>query len=97
MYSGANTSTSCTNRGKDSHRFYNYGFTIPTDATIAGAEVCCNARPVSTANTSNKTREGPSNDESSHSKVCRWLQNSVWISPGVCERRSTEVRLFSFV
>jgi hypothetical protein len=42
--SGTNTSTSCTNSGKDKHRFYNYGFTIPAGATIKGIEVKLNAK-----------------------------------------------------
>lgn len=37
--SGTNTTLSCTNTGKDRHRFYNYGFTIPAGSTINGIEV----------------------------------------------------------
>ncbi len=37
--SGTNTNLSCTDAGKDRHRFYNYGFTVPTGATVNGIEV----------------------------------------------------------
>ena len=46
--SGTNTNTGCTNTGKDRHRFYNYGFTIPSGATINGIEVRLDARVDST-------------------------------------------------
>ncbi len=46
--SGSGTSTSCTSAAKDKHRFFNYGFTIPTSATIAGIEVRLDARADST-------------------------------------------------
>ncbi|MFP5413893.1 MAG: S8 family peptidase [Gammaproteobacteria bacterium] len=42
--SGTNTSTSCTDVGKDKHRFYNFGFSIPTSATIKGLQVRLTAR-----------------------------------------------------
>jgi YVTN family beta-propeller protein len=48
--SGTGTSTSCTNSGKDKHRFYNYGFTFPAGATIEGIEVRLDARADSTSN-----------------------------------------------
>lgn len=41
--SGSNTSTSCGNAGKDKHRYYNYGFNIPTTSVIKGLEVRLNA------------------------------------------------------
>jgi hypothetical protein len=47
--SGSGTSTSCTSAAKDKHRLFNYGFTIPTGATIAGIEVRLDARADSTA------------------------------------------------
>ncbi len=37
--SGTNSNTSCTNSGKDKHLFYNYGFNVPSGATIQGIEV----------------------------------------------------------
>ncbi|MBI3173982.1 MAG: hypothetical protein HYZ25_09695 [Chloroflexi bacterium] len=37
--SGTNSNTSCTNSGKDKHLFYNYGFSIPSGATVQGIEV----------------------------------------------------------
>lgn len=37
--SGSGTGTNCTGADKDKHRFYNYGFSIPTGATIDGIEV----------------------------------------------------------
>ena len=46
--SGSGTSTSCTNTGKDRHRFFNYGFAIPTEMSIAGIEVRLDARADST-------------------------------------------------
>jgi hypothetical protein len=42
--SGTNTSTSCTDAGKDKHNYYNYGFTIPSGTTIRGIEVRLDAR-----------------------------------------------------
>jgi hypothetical protein len=47
--SGSGTSTSCTSTAKDKHRFFNYGFSIPTGATIAGIEVRLDARADNTA------------------------------------------------
>ena len=47
--SGSGTSTSCTSSSKDKHRFFNYGFSIPTGATIAGIEVRLDARADSTS------------------------------------------------
>jgi hypothetical protein len=47
--SGNGTSTSCTSTAKDKHRFFNYGFNIPTGATISGIEVRLDARADSTA------------------------------------------------
>ena len=32
--SGTSTSTSCTDSGKDSHQYYNYGLAIPSGAAI---------------------------------------------------------------
>ena len=46
--SGSGTSTSCTSTAKDKHRFFNYGFSIPAGATIAGIEVRLDARADST-------------------------------------------------
>jgi hypothetical protein len=48
--SGNNTSTSCTNSGKDKHLYYNFNLNVPTGATIRGIEVQLNARVSSTAN-----------------------------------------------
>lgn len=42
--SGTSTSTSCTNSGKDRHRFWNFGLTVPAGAAIAGIEVRIDAR-----------------------------------------------------
>jgi subtilisin family serine protease len=47
--SGTNTSTSCTANQKDKHRFYNYGISIPSGATIQGIEVRLNAKVDSTS------------------------------------------------
>jgi hypothetical protein len=47
--SGKNTNTSCTNSGKDKHRFYNYGIAIPGGSTIRGVEVRLDARADSTS------------------------------------------------
>jgi len=46
--SGTNTSTSCTNSGKDRHNFYNYNISIP-GTTIDGIEVRLDARTDSTS------------------------------------------------
>jgi hypothetical protein len=37
--SGTNTTTTCSDAGKDRHLFYNYGFSVPAGATIHGIEV----------------------------------------------------------
>lgn len=42
--SGTSTSPSCTNAGKDRHRFYNYNFSIPVGSTVKGIEVRLDAR-----------------------------------------------------
>ena len=42
--SGTNTSTSCTDAGKDKHRFYNYGFALPSGVTVSGIEVQLQAK-----------------------------------------------------
>ena len=49
--SGTNTSTSCGNTGKDRHRFYNYGFSVPAGSTINGIEVRIDARVSTTSGT----------------------------------------------
>ena len=47
--SGNSTSTSCTNTGKDKHRYYNYGLVIPSGKTIKGIEVRFDARADNTS------------------------------------------------
>jgi hypothetical protein len=47
--SGTNTNLSCTDAGKDKHRFYNYGFAIPGGVVINGIEVRLDARADSTS------------------------------------------------
>lgn len=47
--SGSGSSTSCTSTSKDKHRFFNYGFSIPSNATIGGIEVRLDARADSTS------------------------------------------------
>lgn len=37
--SGNNTGTNCTGADKDKHRYYNYGFSLPSGANINGIEV----------------------------------------------------------
>ena len=49
--SGTGTSTSCTNSGKDRHRFYDYGIAIPAGAPIQGIEVRVDARVDSASGT----------------------------------------------
>jgi hypothetical protein len=39
-----NTQTSCTNNGKDKHRYYNYNLNIPATAAIKGIQVRLDAR-----------------------------------------------------
>jgi hypothetical protein len=46
--SGTNNQTSCTSTRKDRHTFFNYGFSIPAGATIAGIEVRLDGRADST-------------------------------------------------
>jgi carboxypeptidase T len=47
--SGTNNNTSCTSNRKDRHIFYNYGFSIPSGATITGIEVRLDGRADSTS------------------------------------------------
>jgi hypothetical protein len=47
--SGTGTSSSCTNAGKDKHRFYNYNITIPGSAAVKGIRVQLDARVDSTS------------------------------------------------
>jgi hypothetical protein len=49
--SGTSTSTSCTNSGKDRHRFYDFGITVPAGSAVAGIEVRLDARADSTSGT----------------------------------------------
>ncbi len=49
--SGTTTSTSCTDNGKDKHRFYNYNFSIPAGSTVKGITVRLDARVDSTSGT----------------------------------------------
>ncbi|MEX0800454.1 MAG: vWA domain-containing protein [Dehalococcoidia bacterium] len=51
--SGTNTNSSCGNSGKDRHRFYNYGISLPAGATVTGIQVRTDAR----LNTSSGTNE----------------------------------------
>lgn len=48
--SGNGTSTNCAGADKDKHRFYNYGFSLPTDTTVNGIEVRVDGKVDSTAN-----------------------------------------------
>ena len=47
--SGSNNTNSCTDAGKDRHRFFNYGISIPAGSTIWGIEVRLQAKVDSTA------------------------------------------------
>jgi beta-lactamase superfamily II metal-dependent hydrolase len=47
--SGTNTSTSCTDAGKDKHDFYGYGFSLPAGATVDGLEIQLQAKVDSTS------------------------------------------------
>jgi hypothetical protein len=47
--SGTVSSTSCSSTGRDRHRFFNYGITIPAGATIDGIEVRLDAKVDSTS------------------------------------------------
>ena len=49
--SGTNSNSSCTNAGKDKHRFYNYNFSLPVGATVTGMEVRLDAFADSTSST----------------------------------------------
>jgi len=42
--SGTNTVTSCSDAGKDRHRFYDYGISVPGGSTVDGIEVRLDAR-----------------------------------------------------
>jgi uncharacterized repeat protein (TIGR01451 family) len=47
--SGYNASTSCSDPGKDGHRFYSYPLTVPANALVTGIEVRLDARADSAA------------------------------------------------
>lgn len=47
--SGSGNNSSCSNNNKDKHRFYNYGFSIPSGSTITGIEVRLDARADATS------------------------------------------------
>ena len=77
--SGTTTSTSCTNAGKDRHRFYNFGFTLPTTATIKGMQVQLNAR-------ADSTRGSP--------KICvqfSWDGGLSWTTPKITSTLGTSL------
>ena len=42
--SGTNSSTNCTNNGKDKHHFYNYTISLPNGATVKGIDVRWDAK-----------------------------------------------------
>jgi len=46
--SGTVSSTSCTSTGRDRHRFFNYGLSLPAGATLQGIEVRLDSRVDST-------------------------------------------------
>jgi hypothetical protein len=48
--SGTNGATSCLQRGKDRHLYYNYNINLPTGATVTGIEVRLDAFADSAAN-----------------------------------------------
>jgi PKD repeat protein len=47
--SGTNSNTSCTNNGKDKHRYSNFSFNIPATAAIRGIQVRLDARADATS------------------------------------------------
>jgi hypothetical protein len=49
--SGTNNNSSCTDKSKDKHHFYNFNITLPPGATVKGIEVRLDARADSTAST----------------------------------------------
>jgi hypothetical protein len=66
--SGTNTSSSCTNAGKDKHQFYNYSVTIPSGAAVKGIEVRLDAK---------------ADDASGSPKICvqlSWDGGTKWTS-----------------
>jgi glucosylceramidase len=75
--SGSGTSTSCTSSSKDRHRFRDYGFALPTGASIKGIEVRLDARADST---------------SGSPKMCvqlSWNGGSSWTSAKTTSRLTT--------
>ena len=48
--SGTGTNTSCTDKKKDKHRYYNYTISIPGGRAVAGLEVRLDARVDATTN-----------------------------------------------
>lgn len=49
--SGTNTGTNCDGTDKDKHRYYNYGFSVPSGATINGIEISLVAKTDNTTGT----------------------------------------------
>jgi hypothetical protein len=81
--SGTSTSTSCTNSGKDKHRFYNYGITVPSGVNIQGIEVRLDARADSTSNAP---------------KMCvqlSWDGGTTWTSAKSTPRLGTSMATFT--
>jgi hypothetical protein len=69
LNSGSNTSTSCTNNGKDKHHFYNYNLNIPAGAIIQGIQVSLNAR---------------TDNQSGNPRLCvqiSWDGGTTWTTP----------------
>ncbi|MFQ5879446.1 MAG: hypothetical protein ACE5IZ_04665 [Dehalococcoidia bacterium] len=76
--SGTSNSTSCTDSGKDRHRFYNYGFSIPGGSAINGIEVRLVARV---------------NDTAGAPKICAqlsWDGGSTWTAAKTTPTLSTD-------
>lgn len=81
--SGSGSSTSCTSSSKDKHRFFNYGFSIPAGASIAGIEVRLDARADST---------------SSSPKMCvqlSWDGGTTWTTAKSTSNLNTSMRTFT--
>ena len=81
--SGSNTGTNCTGNDKDKHRFYNYGFSIPTGATIDGIEMNIVARADSTTGSP---------------KICvqlSWDGGSTWTSAKSTNNLTTSSEVYS--
>jgi hypothetical protein len=78
--SGTAASTSCTSTARDKHRFFNYGITLPSGATVKGIEVRLDSRADDTAGSPRMCVE------------LSWDGGNSWTAPLATSTLSTSMR-----